>query len=276
MPLLRRHLSTTPLVLDSSLGRLNDLMAKFRDPASPYHIPAGSAGPRGPDDHASSGLPAGLAWSEPSDLGEAGEAAGAGADGSGGAGAGTVGMGSDGGGALGQVHGNPAFDAARDEARRFFSHEGYDTRALLEWPIAWGECDMFRHVNNVHYARYFESARLHFLSCLSPRLPAGVGADVLLGRGTGIILRDLRVRYRAPVTYPDSLVWGVRVHGVWQARARFGMRAAGWSLKDARCAVEADCTSVMYDYENGRKGEMTDELYAVLAAEAGEAGEEKA
>ena len=33
----------------------------------------------------------------------------------------------------------------------------------IEVPVAWGEQDLFGHVNNVVYFRYFESVRMHFL-----------------------------------------------------------------------------------------------------------------
>ena len=34
-------------------------------------------------------------------------------------------------------------------------------------PIAWGEMDAFGHLNNVHYFRYIEDARIAFLDALN-------------------------------------------------------------------------------------------------------------
>src|ERR1700723_3482018 len=33
---------------------------------------------------------------------------------------------------------------------------------VVELPVAWGEMDFYRHVNNTVYFRYFESARLEY------------------------------------------------------------------------------------------------------------------
>jgi hypothetical protein len=33
---------------------------------------------------------------------------------------------------------------AREAGRRFFRDEGFDVRGMLEWPVAWGDCDMFQ------------------------------------------------------------------------------------------------------------------------------------
>ena len=33
----------------------------------------------------------------------------------------------------------------------------------LDWPVGWGDLDSFGHVNNAHYFRYFEHARIRYL-----------------------------------------------------------------------------------------------------------------
>ncbi len=38
--------------------------------------------------------------------------------------------------------------------------------AHLDWPVQWGDQDMFGHVNNMVYFRWFESARIKFLEQL--------------------------------------------------------------------------------------------------------------
>jgi acyl-CoA thioester hydrolase len=34
---------------------------------------------------------------------------------------------------------------------------------VVEIPVAWGDMDYFRHVNNIVFFRYFESARIEYL-----------------------------------------------------------------------------------------------------------------
>lgn len=38
---------------------------------------------------------------------------------------------------------------------------------VIETPVAWGEMDAFRHVNNTAYFRYFESARIAYFERLN-------------------------------------------------------------------------------------------------------------
>lgn len=60
-----------------------------------------------------------------------------------------------------------------------------------------------RHANNVHFARWFESARIRYTETLD--LPADDLKNLLAGKGVGIILKDLSIKYKAPVLYPDTV-----------------------------------------------------------------------
>lgn len=53
-----------------------------------------------------------------------------------------------------------------------------------------------RHVNNVHFLRYFESARLAFLSSLSPPLPSAFLNDVLSGQNIGFVVKSHNIKYK--------------------------------------------------------------------------------
>ena len=37
-------------------------------------------------------------------------------------------------------------------------------RVLLDWPVQWGDQDLFGHVNNTVYFRWFETARVDYLN----------------------------------------------------------------------------------------------------------------
>ncbi len=47
-------------------------------------------------------------------------------------------------------------DASLTLADQHARQHGYDVGTRILVPVAWGEQDMFRHVNNVHFGRYFE------------------------------------------------------------------------------------------------------------------------
>ena len=33
---------------------------------------------------------------------------------------------------------------------------------VITFPVHWGDMDAFRHVNNIHYLKYWESARIRY------------------------------------------------------------------------------------------------------------------
>jgi acyl-CoA thioester hydrolase len=66
-------------------------------------------------------------------------------------------------------------------------------------PIQWGEMDAFNHLNNVVYYRYSESARIGYLQALG-----------MFDGSMVTVLAQSSCQYLRPVTYPDTLLLGVR------------------------------------------------------------------
>lgn len=66
-------------------------------------------------------------------------------------------------------------------------------------PIHWGEMDAFNHLNNVVFYRYAESARIAYLFALKM-----FDGDMVT------VLAESSCKYLRPVTYPDTLLIGVR------------------------------------------------------------------
>ncbi len=66
-------------------------------------------------------------------------------------------------------------------------------------PIHWGEMDAFSHLNNVVYYRYAESARIAYLQALG-----------MFDGSMVTVLAQSSCQYLRPVTYPDTLLLGVR------------------------------------------------------------------
>lgn len=107
--------------------------------------------------------------------------------------------------------------------------------------VHWGEMDAFGHVNNVSYARYFESARIHYLMGSD-----WMGPDGKLQR-FGPILRDLSIRYRVPLVFPASLVLYSRMLSVESDRC---VLATVFTLAGTEKAVaDGKCQIVSYDYQ---------------------------
>lgn len=66
-------------------------------------------------------------------------------------------------------------------------------------PIHWGEMDAFNHLNNVVFYRYAESARIGYLQALG-----------MFDGSMVTVLAQSSCKYLRPVTYPDTLLLGVR------------------------------------------------------------------
>src|ERR1700732_4066742 len=78
---------------------------------------------------------------------------------------------------------------------------------VVEIPVAWGEMDSYRHVNNVVYFRYFENARLEYFRRLD-------WFEYERQTGIGPILAATQARFRKPLTYPDTIWVTARAAGI--------------------------------------------------------------
>ena len=114
----------------------------------------------------------------------------------------------------------------------------------VEIPVAWGDMDAFGHVNNTVFFRWFETARIAFLEAID--FTAGGEAG-----GTGPILASTSCRFRRPVTYPETVIVGVRVEEVGEDRFthRYGVTRAG----SDEVVASGEAVVVSYDYGAGRK-----------------------
>jgi hypothetical protein len=140
-------------------------VAKFQDPNSHYYLPPGTDGPSHPDDHSTSrGIPTSTTptptqATETSEMLEALDALGtpralrlglksksstlpASSKSGSGSPRGLWGKEPP---AIGAFKPHTArLSEARTEGRRWFMERGFDEKGRLEWPVAWGDCDMFQ------------------------------------------------------------------------------------------------------------------------------------
>ncbi|HLM58404.1 MAG TPA: thioesterase family protein [Pyrinomonadaceae bacterium] len=110
---------------------------------------------------------------------------------------------------------------------------------VIEVPVAWGEMDSLRHVNNIVYFRYFESARMTYFE----RVGFWRHMDET---GVGPILASTRCRFRLPLTYPDTVSVGARVPEI--DGDRFLMKYVVVSHNHGKAAAEGEGMIVSYDY----------------------------
>ena len=62
---------------------------------------------------------------------------------------------------------NAAYEARINEAEEALSRRGFPRTAIFRQPVVWGEHDQYQHVNNAHYIRWFESARMRWMERMS-------------------------------------------------------------------------------------------------------------
>jgi len=118
---------------------------------------------------------------------------------------------------------------------------------VIELPVVWGEMDAFRHVNNVVFFRYFETARIAYFDKMNYM-------KIMEETGIGPILASTQCRYRFPLTYPDTISVGARVPSLQEDR--FTMEYRIVSHRHNRIAAEGDALVVSYDYRKNTKAPL--------------------
>lgn len=129
-----------------------------------------------------------------------------------------------------------------------------DFPVQVRFPIAWGEMDVFDHVNNVSYFRYFENARIKYFD--------EVGL-LELKRKTGMapVLAESNCKYLQSVKYPDNLIVGARVKSVGQTS--FIQDYLIFSEKLGAAALGKGVL-VMYDFNTSQKVSVPEEVRTAI------------
>ena len=122
---------------------------------------------------------------------------------------------------------------------------------VVELPVAWGEMDAFAHVNNVVYFRYFETARTVYFDKIG-------FLETIKASGVGPIIASVHCDFRKPLTFPDTIFVGVRISEM--SADRFLMQFRIVSERLQKVAAEGDGLIVSYDYREGRKAPIPDEV----------------
>ena len=123
-------------------------------------------------------------------------------------------------------------------------------------PIHWGEMDAFNHLNNVVFYRYAESARIGYLQALG-----------MFDGSMVTVLAQSSCQYLRPVTYPDSLLLGVRCQRL--GHTSIVIEYSYYSCAQQMIVATADAVIVRLD-SNGKDKLpwTTEERERLLALEA--------
>lgn len=131
-----------------------------------------------------------------------------------------------------------------------------------DWPfvhherVRFGDLDAMRHLNNVVFLRYFETARIAYLREL---VPGHDPTNPEVG-GFGLIFAACEIAYRSPATFDEEVAVSCRAEkpGTSSFRVVFRMAAGG------RIIAEGHGVLVGYDYEHGRSRPLPDALRAAI------------
>lgn len=125
----------------------------------------------------------------------------------------------------------------------------------LEIPVAWGEQDLFGHLNNVVYFRHMENVRMYLLE--------RIGAlRSHKEKGQGVILAATECRFLQPVEWPMTLTIRTGVTAV--GNTSFTMTYETVDTAGNKVA-EGTSVQVMYDYAKGEKMPVPEDIRQRIA-----------
>ena len=115
--------------------------------------------------------------------------------------------------------------------------------------VRFGELDAMQHMNNVEFLRFFETARIDYLTTVAPEHEPG-------SRKFGFIFAECHIRYRSPAHYGEDIrtwIWPGELRRS-SIRLEFEMRVEA----DDRLVADGWGALVGYDYEAGAAQPLPD------------------
>ncbi len=125
-----------------------------------------------------------------------------------------------------------------------------DFHIRVEIPIAWGDMDSFKHVNNTKFFKFFETARIRYFE------EAGF-IETMQKDAIGPILATASCKFIKPLFYPDTVIVGTRVTSV--ESDNFMMEYIIVSQSKGIAAI-GDSKMVVYDYKSSEKAPLPDSV----------------
>ncbi len=128
------------------------------------------------------------------------------------------------------------------------SRDGFSTVQRVRF----GDLDAMQHMNNVEFLRFFETARIDFITELAPEHDPG-HPD-----GFGFIFAECHINYRAPAFFDDVITTYVWISEMRRSALRVDFEMVVEA--DERKVAEGYGWLVGYDYVAGKPKPLPDEL----------------
>ncbi|MEM7180363.1 MAG: thioesterase family protein [Spirochaetota bacterium] len=125
--------------------------------------------------------------------------------------------------------------------------DNYRNKQLIH--VTWSDLDLFGHVNNVIYSRYFEEVRADYFSNLQLWKLGGKG------NSNGLVIVNLNMDFRKQATYPEVLTAYLRIAhlGGKSARMEFLLQNAA-----QEAVLTATGTFVWFDFDKQASDRIPD------------------
>ena len=116
-----------------------------------------------------------------------------------------------------------------------------DFPAIATIPVQWGDQDMFQHVNNAIYFRWFESSRVEYWH------QSGL-FEALQESGFGPILASVTCNYKKQIRFPDTVLIGTRVEKLGISSVTLSHDV--FSTSNNAVSATGKSVIVMFDYKS--------------------------
>ena len=116
-----------------------------------------------------------------------------------------------------------------------------DFPAIATIPVQWGDQDMFQHVNNAIYFRWFESSRVQYWH------QSGL-FEALQESGFGPILASVTCNYKKQIRFPDTVLIGTKVEKLGISSVTLSHDV--FSTSNNAVSATGKSVIVMFDYKS--------------------------
>jgi len=124
--------------------------------------------------------------------------------------------------------------------------------------VGWSDLDAFQHVSNIVYFRWFQEARVEYMTRIG-------WFDLHASIGYGPIVASTQARYRRPLGFPDRIWTGARIAEIAADRVTFEHKLVSekWG---GELVAEGTAVIVGFDYLRSAKADLPSELIEAIAA----------
>ncbi len=136
------------------------------------------------------------------------------------------------------------------------------SKTVEGWPfsfvdtVRYGDLDANRHLNNVMFLQFFETARIAYVRTLAPEHDPTTPEDF------GLIFAEAHINYRAPAYHEEQIRTWIRPFALRRSSFRMAFRMV--CEADGRLLAEGWGALVGYDYARAHPIPLADALTASL------------